>query len=452
MKFSDLHYKPAPKIIVKPPGPKSKKLLEKQLKIEGKAAILYPHQIPLAIESAKGATIKDVDGNTYLDFVAGIGVMNVGSANPIVLEAVQEQQSKMVHALDFPTTNRIKLVTKLREIAPGNLKEKMKITFGGPTGSDAVETAVKCAKYNTKRYGFIAFHGSYHGQTTFTQALSSARYNKKDMIPTVPEVHFLPYPYCYRCVFGQKHPECGLMCLNYLENVLKEQYSGVVKPAAIIVEPVQGEGGIIVPPDNWLSELKKICIENEVLLIIDEIQSGFCRTGKMFASEHSGVTPDIMTMAKAIGGIGYPLSACGYKDELDTGWGHMGTFRGNILAMTAGLKAIEFMQEHKIDQRTATLGKMFLDRLNEIKEKSKHIGDVRGLGLMIGVEFVKEKEGKKPYPEIVNKIRRQCFSQGLLTWSAGHSTVRFLPPLVITEEQIDSGLEIFEDVVHTLEK
>jgi len=452
MKFKDLHYSPAPNIVVKPPGPKARKLLERQAIVEGKAAVHYPHQIPLAIDAAKGATLKDVDGNTYLDFVAGIAVMSVGSANPVVLENIQEQQKKLIHALDFPTTNRIEFIEKLREIAPGKLKGKMKLTFGGPTGSDAVETAVKCAKYNTKRYGFIAFTGSYHGQTTFTQALSSARGYKKYNLPTVPEVHFAPYPYCYRCVFGESYPDCGLKCLSYLQGVLEDAYSGVVKPAAIIAEAVQGEGGIIVPPTEWLSELKKICEENEVLLIVDEIQSGFARTGKMFACEHSGTTPDIMTMAKAIGGIGYPLSACGYDEALDTGWAHMGTFRGNILAMTAGLAAIEYIQENDLDKRSAELGERTVKYLNDLKEETKIIGDVRGIGLMIGIEFVKDKSSKIPYSNIVNKIRLNCFENGLLTWSAGASTIRFLPPLVITEEQLDKGLDIFSTSVKEAEK
>ena len=330
----------------------------------------------------------------------------------------------------------------------------MKTTFGGPTGSDAVETAVKCAKFNTKRYGFIAFQGSYHGQTTFTQALSSSTKYKSNYIPTVPEVHFAPYPYCYRCVFGKSYPECDLQCLKYLEDILENPYSGVVKPAAVVVEPIQGEGGIIVPPGEWLSELKTICTDNDVLLIVDEIQTGFARTGKMFACEHTGTTPDIMTMAKAIGGIGYPLSACGYDEKLDT-WSsgaHMGTFRGNVLAMTAGLRAIEFMQKHKLANRSAEMGKRMLKHLNDIADESKHIGEVRGLGLMIGIEFVKDEATKKPYPDIVSDIRLKCFKKGLLTWAAGMSTVRFLPPLVLTEEQAENGLEIFNDVVKDAEK
>jgi len=452
LRFSELHFSPAPKILVEPPGPKAKELLKKQLEIEGKAAVIYPYQIPLAIDSALGATIKDVDGNTYLDFVGGIAVMNVGSANPTVLKAVEKQQSKLVHALDFPNTNRIELIQKLREIAPGNLKGKMKITFGGPTGSDAVEAAIKCAKFNTKRYGFIAFTGSYHGQTTFTQALSSSTKYKKDNIPTVPEVHFVPYPYCYRCAFGTFYPDCDLQCLKYLEDVITNPYSGVVKPAAVITEAIQGEGGIIVPPDEWLLELRKICSKNDVLLIVDEIQTGFARTGKMFACEHSGVTPDIMTIAKAIGGIGYPLSACCYDERLDTGWAHMGTFRGNVIAMTAGLRAVKFMQEHRLAEYASEMGEKILKQLTDLADESKYIGEVRGKGMMIGIEFVKNKNNKIPYGEIVKDIRIKCFKKGLITWTSGLSTIRLLPPLVITEEQIDKGLEILANAIKEAEK
>ena len=450
MRFSELHFPEAPNIVVEPPGPKSKQLLEKQKKIESKA-VLYPLAVPLTLESARGATVRDVDGNTYIDFFGGIAVLNVGHSNPTVLKAIREQEGKLIHALDFPTTPRIKLAEKLIEISPGNLKGNSKVLFGGPTGSDAVEAAIKLAKYNTKRIGVIAFEGSYAGQTGVSLALSSTKKFKEGYVPLAPEIHFVPYGYCYRCAFELRYPDCNLQCIKYVRHVLEDPYSGIVKPAAIIVEPIQGEGGIVVPPKGWLTELKRVCEENKVLLIVDEIQAGLGRTGKMFACEHWNTTPDIMTLAKALGGIGLPLSACVYNKKLDT-WepgAHLGTFRGHVLAMAAGLAAINYMQKEKLPEHAEKMGRRILKQLEDLAEESKYVGEVRGKGLMIGVEFVKSKEDKQPWKEMVDKIQTKCFKKGLLIWKAGHyaNVARFLPPLVITEELADKGIEIFVDAV-----
>jgi diaminobutyrate-2-oxoglutarate transaminase len=455
MKFRNLHFTNAPEIIVEPPGPKSQQLLAKQKEVESKA-VLYPLTIPLAFEAAKGATFKDVDGNTYIDFFGGIAVLNVGHSNPVVLKAVREQEEKLIHALDFPNFPRIKLAEKLVEISPGDLKGNSKVFFTSPIGADAVEAAIKLAKYNTKRAGVIAFEGGYSGQTGVSLALSSTKKFKEKYVPLAPEIHFVPYGYCYRCAFGLKYPKCNLQCIKYVRRILEDPYSGIVKPAAIIVEPIQGEGGIIVPPEGWLSELKGVCEENEVLLIVDEIQTGFGRTGKMFACEHWGTTPDIMTMAKAIGGIGLPLAACIYNKKLDT-WepgAHLGTFRGHVLAMVAGLAAINYMQEENLPEHAEKMGRRILKRLKDLAEESMYIGEARGKGLMIGVEFVKSKENREPWKEIVEKIQMKCFKKGLLIWKAGHyaNVARFLPPLVITEELVDKGIEIFADAVKEVEK
>lgn len=455
MDLSELHFPEAPKIIVEPPGPKSKQLLNRQKELESKA-VLYPLSIPLALEAAKGATVRDIDGNTYIDFFAGIAVLGVGHSNPVVLRAVSQQQEKLIHALDFPAIPRVKLAEKLVEIAPAGLKENSKVLFGGPTGSDAVEGAIKLAKYNTRRIGIIAFEGGYSGQTGVSLALSSGKRFKENYIPLVPEIHYVPYAYCYRCAFGLAYPDCGLQCVRYIEHILEDPYSGIVKPAAIIAEPIQGEGGIIVPPKEWLSQIKRVCKDNEVLLVVDEIQSGLGRTGKMFACEYSNVTPDIMTMAKALGGIGLPLAACIYDRKLDT-WepgAHLGTFRGHVLAMAAGLAAITYMQDNKLPEHAEKIGRRLLEQLKDLAQESKYIGEVRGRGLMIGLEFVKNKESKQPWKEIVDKIQMKCFKKGLLIWKAGHysNVVRFLPSLVITEELADKGIEIFIDVTKKTER
>jgi diaminobutyrate-2-oxoglutarate transaminase len=453
--FSELSYPEAPKIVVTPPGPKARELLERQKQVDSRAAY-YPTVIPTAWESGKGATLKDVDGNTYVDFVGGISVLNVGHSNPVVVEVVKRQLEKLTHALDIPTPQRIELIEKLVQIAPGALRGNSRVLFGGPTGSDAVEGALKIAKYNTKHHAFLAFHGAYHGMTSGALSVTPNKIYRTGYLPLIPDVHFAPYAYCYRCPFGKEYPECEMQCVQYLDYLFKDPESGLTEPAAMIVESIQAEGGCIVPPDNYLRELRRICDENKILMIIDEVQTGFGRTGKMFACEHSGVTPDIMPIAKAVGGIGIPLSGCMIKKEYDT-WGpgaHMGTFRGNVLACTAGLAAINFMQERGLVERSAREGDYMLKRMKDLQEETKTIGDVRGKGMMVAAEFVGDRKTKKPAVDLVSKIQRRCFERGVIVWKAGHwpNVIRLLPPLVITREHIDKGMDIFCDAVKEIER
>jgi len=449
----NLHFPEAPLIRGPLPGPRAQELLEAQQELESNV-FKYSRTLPLVPQEARGATVKDIDGNIFIDFFAGIGVVNVGHSNPQVLAAAREQEERLIHSLDFPAPPRIALMEKLNRIAPGELRGKAKTMFGGPSGSDAVEGAVKLAKHYTGRHTLIAFSGSYHGQTSGALSLSSGRAFKQDYLPLLPDVHFAPYPYCYRCPFKQKPESCGLLCLNYLADLLHDPYSGITKPAAIIVEPIQGEGGVIVPPDDFLPELRRLADEEEIPLIVDEIQTGFGRTGRMFASEHSGVTPDIMTMAKSLGGIGYPLSAVLYHQRLDTvqPGGHMGTFRGHLVAMAAGAAAIDFMLENNLTEHAARLGELLLEGLRPLQEKIEYVGEVRGKGLFIAVELVKDKKTKEPYPELVKAVQRRCFERGLLVWSAGHygNVLRIMPPLVITEELALKGLEIFQKTMREL--
>jgi len=453
--FVSLHFSGAPKIVIEPPGPVAKEILEKQEEYEGNA-VLYPHTLPFVPEEAKGATIKDVDGNIYIDFLSGISVLNFGYSNPTILEKTIEQLRKLTHTLDFPSKPREELAKRLVEIAPGELKNNAKVIFGGPTGSDAVEAAIKLAKYCTKRYVILAFEGSYHGQTTTSLALSSGKKLKEPYTPLGPEIHFAPYAYCYRCPFKLEYPECGLRCAEYVEHILEDPNSGVTTPAAIIVEPIQGEGGIIVPPDEFLKKIREITKKYEIPLIIDEIQSGMGRTGKWFACEHSNVSPDIMTVAKSVGGIGLPLAGIVYNKSLDV-WvpgSHMGTFRGNVVAMAAGAAAIDFANKTKLLDHVEKLGEKTLKYLKDLAEESKYIGEVRGKGLMIGIEIVKNKETKEPSKELTAKIQLKCFKKGLIVWKAGHyaNVIRFLPPLVITEELMEKGLEIFKNSLKEVEK
>jgi diaminobutyrate-2-oxoglutarate transaminase len=345
------------------------------------------------------------------------------------------------------------MVDTLSSLLPGALN---KIFFGGPTGSDAVEAAVKLAKYNKGRYPMIAFEGSYHGMSAGALSLTSGLSFKEDFLPLIPEVHFVPYAYCYRCAFGRKPETCDLECAQYLDHILEDPHSGVGKPAAVIIEAIQGEGGSIVPPDQFISRIKEICKRYDILMIVDEIQAGFCRTGKMFAFEHFGVVPDIITLSKALGGAGFPISCIAYRDDLDT-WPegkHIGTFRGNVLAYAAGGAALNFMIKNNLAESTLTLGNLMLSWLREIERDSNIVGEARGKGLMLGIELVRDKASKEPAPELAKKVRTFCHCHGLLIEIGGHysNVARFLPPLVLTEELAKKGIEIFADAVKNVEK
>jgi len=455
VRFSELHMPDAPKIVVTPPGPKSKEALAIQAELESNV-VSYPKAIPLAFEEGKGATIRDFDGNVYIDFFGGAGVLAVGHSNPEVLEAVSKQEKLLVHALDFPTRPRLDLMKKLVEIAPGQMRGNAKVFFGGPTGSDAVEAAVKLAKVVTGRRGVLAFEGSYHGMTSGALSLCSGKKFKENYLPLLPEIHFAPYAYCYRCAFGKEYPGCGLQCAQYVEHLFDDPHSGIVDPAAIIVEAVQGEGGSIPPPEEYITELRRIATAYSIPLIIDEIQAGLGRTGKMFASEHSNTTPDIVTISKAIGGIGFPLSVCMCRKEYDkwTSGAHIGTFRGQCVSMAAGLAALKFMEKNDLPRYAAELGRRMLAQLKELEEESKYIGDVRGKGLMLGVEFVKDKKTKKPADDVAREVRKRCYMKGLIIEMGGHynNVARFLPPLVLTEELADKGVAIFREAVKEAEK
>lgn len=450
--FHELSFADAPIIKIKPPGPASQEYLDYQSLHEG-SAVSYPRGMPMALRRAKGATVEDVDGNVYIDFFGGAGVINVGHSNPEVLQAAREQLDDLTHALDIPNPSRKSLVEVLFTILPEELN---KVFFGAPTGSDAVEAAVKLAKYNTKRYPMIAFEGSYHGMTAGALSLCSGSPFKGDFLPLIPEVHFVPYAYCYRCAFNREPETCSLECAGYLEHVLEDSHSGVGKPAAIIVEAIQGEGGSIVPHGGFIPKIREICDKHDVLMIDDEIQAGFCRTGKMFAYEHTNTVPDIVTMSKALGGVGFPISCIAYKKKLDTlpAGKHIGTFRGNVIAYAAGSAAINFMLKTKLTDHALKLGEVMLSMLKEIEKDAKFIGEARGKGLMLGIEFVKDKATKEPAPELAGKVRTLCHQRGLLIEIGGHyfNVARFLPPLVLTEELANKGLEIFADAVKDVEK
>ncbi len=451
MDFQSLSLPNAPYLATSPPGPVSRGILELQARLES-SAISYPRGLPMAIRRGRGATVEDMDGNVYLDFFAGAGVLNLGHANPDVLAAARAQLEDVTHTLDIPTPARISMVEALRKILP---QELGKLFFGGPTGSDAVEAAVKLAKYNTKRAPVLAFQGSYHGMTSGALSLCSGAPFKEEFLPLLGEVHFAPFAYCYRCPFGRAPESCSLECAAFVEDLLENPHSGVANPAAVVVEPIQGEGGSVVPKDGFIQRVQEACHRHGVVLIFDEIQAGFCRTGRMFSSEHFGVVPDIMTMSKALGGGGFPISALAFRQELDT-WPpgkHIGTFRGNMIAYAAGAAGIRFMLAHDVAGHAARVGEVLLGLLKEVEAESEVVGEARGKGLMLGVEFVEDKATKKPAPDLARKVRSKCHQKGMLIEVGGHyfNVARFLPPLVLTEAQARKGAEIFAEVVKEVE-
>jgi diaminobutyrate-2-oxoglutarate transaminase len=453
-RFAELSLDEAPVINVAPPGPKSQELLDYQSKHES-SAVSYPKGMPMAIKRGKGATIEDVDGNVYIDFFGGAGVMAVGHAHPDVLAAAHKQIDQSTHTLDIPTDARREMVSVLNEILP---KELSRVFFGGPTGSDAVEQAIKLAKYNTGRHEVIAFHGAYHGMTGTALALTTDASHREGMGPLTPGVRFIPYDYSYRSPFGGPEDETDLRAADYLEMVLSDSHSGFAKPAAVILESVQGEGGTIIPSPRFLKRVREITKEHGVLLICDEIQAGLGRTGKMFAFEHAGTdcVPDIITMSKALGGLGFPISAIAYREELNT-WpagATIGTFRGNMVAFAAGAAAIRFMKDNDVPGYAAELGGKMLAELKKLESETKIVGEARGIGLMFGIEIVRDRKTKEPAADLTKKIRTYAHQRGVMIEAGGHhgNVARLLPPLIITEELAMKGVEIIRQVIKDVEK
>jgi diaminobutyrate-2-oxoglutarate transaminase len=446
--FSGYHLSETPVMLTSIPGERSKQLLALQQKLEGNV-VSYPRKMPIAIKRAKGATIEDVDGNLLLDFFAMAGVLNVGHCNEDVLAYVTEQQKNLVHSLDFPTENKISAMQKIMDNLPEGLRDQYKISFGGPTGSDAVEAAIKLAKIKTGRDTIIAFAGSYHGMTSAALSATSDVTFRNKLSSLVPNIHFVPYSYCYRCPFGEQHTSCGLKCASYLRNVLENPHSGIPKPAAIIMEPIQGEGGSIVPRDGYLKEIVNICHDNDVLVIFDEIQSGFFRSGSFMSWMDADAVPDIITISKGIGGVGFPLSAILYKKEVEAWWpgAHVGTFRSNQVSLAAANGALDFAKNNRLGEHTERMGAYLMQGLQELKAICPYIGEVRGKGLMIGIEFVKDRDTKEPFAEFVTAVRKRCLQMGLLFEVGGHygNVIRLLPPLIITKKIIDSALDILQD-------
>ncbi|MBV5262067.1 aspartate aminotransferase family protein [Synechococcus moorigangaii CMS01] len=433
------------------PGPVSEAFLERQGAKESNARS-YPRRIQLAIQEAQGIFLKDVDGNEYFDCLAGAGTLALGHNHPAVLEAMQQTLTGRypLHTLDLTTPIKDQFVEELFASLPPNFAKRAKIQFCGPTGADAVEAALKLVKTATGRRSILSFSGGYHGMSHGALSLTGNLAPKQAIAGLMADVHFLPYPYAYRCPFGLGGEDSQRISAKYIEHLLDDPESGIVPPAGMILEVVQGEGGVIPAPDHWLQEMARITSERGIPLIVDEIQTGWGRTGKLYAFEHAGITPDVVLLSKAIGGS-LPLSVVLYNEALDL-WkpgAHAGTFRGNQLAMAAGTATLNFIIENGLADQARILGARLLGQLRQIQKESPCLGDVRGRGLMIGVEIINPYGGTTAYPELAKQIQAECLQRGLILELGGRfgTVVRFLPPLIITAAQIDAISEIFAQSV-----
>jgi 4-aminobutyrate aminotransferase/(S)-3-amino-2-methylpropionate transaminase len=438
-----------PNIKTKIPGPKSEELIKQRNDFVPPGVYLVQ---PVTIRDSEGALVTDVDGNTLLDFTSGIGVTSLGHSKKEIVNTICEQAGKLIHSCIHVANYEpyVKLAKKLTEITPGDFKKR---TLMLNSGSEAVENAIKIVRQSTGRPNIISFENSFHGRTYMAMTLTG-KWDpyKVGLGPFVPGVFFTPFPYSYRCPWGTDDPEeCGKAAIHHIEKNLFKTQVDPSTVGAIITEPVQGEGGFIDPPENFLPMLKDLCDEHDIQLIIDEVQTGFARTGKMWAIEHFGVEPDVMIMAKAIAS-GLPLSAVVAKEELaaDIYPGSLGgTYGGNPIACATALKVIEIIERENIVEKSAKMGKTLRKRLDELQYKHEKIGEVRGLGPMLAMEFVKDKSTKKPDPDTSSKIMKECLKNGLMTLKAGlySNAIRLHPPLTIEEEYLDIGMDILENAI-----
>ena len=408
---------------------------------------------PIFAARAKGALITDIEGKEYIDFAGGIGVNNIGHCDDEVVKAIQDQAGKYIHTCFHVVMYEpyVELARRLNELTPGSFPKK---TMFANSGAEAVENAVKIARHATGRPAVIAFEDAFHGRTLLTMSLTSKmKPYKFGFGPYAPEIYRMPYAYCYRCAFGLEYPTCELHCAYFLKEFFNTHIASE-QVGALIVEPVLGEGGFVVPPKGYFQVLKKICEDSGIVFIADEVQTGFGRTGKMFAIEHFEVAPDLMTMAKSIAG-GLPLSAItGRAEVMDhTHVGGLGgTYAGNPLACLAGLVVLEQFEKKGLLARGMEIGEKVIHRFREFYERYPVVGDVRGLGAMVGMELVADRRTKEPATGLTKQLVTKCREKGLLMISAGtHSNIiRPLMPLVITDEQLEKGLRIIGESLSEL--
>lgn len=432
------------------PTQPSRYYLDRQEQCESNART-YPRRLPLAIRRAAGLYVTDVDGKVYMDCLAGAGTLALGHNHPVVVDAIRRHldDGYPLHSLDLTSPVKDAFVAELFATLPPEFAARARVHFCGPSGSDAVEAALKLVKTATGRRSILGFTGGYHGQTHGSLALMGNTGPKAPVAGLMPDVYFLPYPYAYRCPLGCRGCD-GRHLSGYVEHLLDDPESGIPPAAGMVLEVVQGEGGCIPAPDDWLRDVRRITRERGIPLVFDEVQTGWGRTGRMYAFEHAGVVPDVLVLSKAIGGS-LPLAVVVYDERLDV-WepgAHTGTFRGNQLAMTAGLATLRYMTEHEIPAHAERMGRRLRDRLRGLADGHPFVGDVRGRGLMLGVEVVdpdrQDRWGRPAHDGCrASRIQQECFRRGLIIELGGRhgSVLRFLPPLTVTPAEVDAIADV----------
>jgi 4-aminobutyrate aminotransferase len=438
-----------PRIKTKLPGPKAKQVLAGDRKFVSPS---YTRPYPLVMKRGRGAMVEDVDGNTFLDFSAGIAVCSTGHAHPEIVAAIQKQAADFIHmsGTDFYYPQMVELAQKLADSVPG--KSPRKVYFGN-SGAEAIEAAMKVSRFHTKRDKFIAFYGAFHGRTFGALSLTASKVTqRRGFSPLVPGVTHVPYGYCYRCPYNLTPQTCSIDCGTFLRDVVFKTAVPPEEVAAIFVEPVLGEGGYVIPPVEFLQELKSICEDYGILFVADEVQSGMGRTGKMWAIEHFGIEPDILCTAKGLAS-GMPIGVMIARADL-MNWppgAHASTFGGNPVSCAAALATIKLLEE-RYTENAARIGKYILEKISDWPRTHPLVGEVRGLGLMIAIELVRDKNTRVKAHEEREQLLHAAFKRGLLILGCGDNVVRLMPPLLIDQRQADVAVEILEEVLTRAER
>ncbi len=437
-----------PILVTSLPGPKARKVIARDAEFISPS---YTRGYPMVAKSGRGAMVEDVDGNVFLDFAAGIAVVSTGHCHPRVVEAIQKQAAELIHisGTDFYLPNMVELAERLAAIAPG--KEAKKVYFGN-SGTEAVEAAIKLARYHTRREKIIAFYGCFHGRTLGALSLTASKaVQRKGFGSLLADVFHIPYPNSYRCPYGHPSPCACVEAATFLESEIFKRLVDPQEVAAVFIEPIQGEGGYVPAPKQFLLELQRICRKHGILLVCDEVQSGMGRTGKWWASDHAGIEPDILCVAKGIAS-GMPLSATIARASLMdwTAGAHASTFGGNPVCIAAALVTMDLLEAQYIEN-ARRVGEFLMGRMADWPSRHRIVGDVRGKGLMIGVEIVRDQKTKERAHEFRETIVDRAFEKGLLLLGAGENTIRVAPPLMIDEEQADFAARTLEECIREVE-
>jgi len=433
-----------PKIRTEPPGPKAREIVALDYAFMATSTKCSP----VVADSAEGTVVTDVDGNTYLDFASGIGVLNVGHRHPAVVKAIKEQMDKLMHfaGTDFYYAPQAKLAQRLCQITPGDFDKKV---FLSNSGAESVEAAEKVARWSTGRKQFVSFIGAFHGRTFGALSLTASKpVQRERFFPLVPGFTHIPFAYCYRCPYRLEYPSCDIWCAKILEEVYFESFLPPEEVAALFVEPVQGEGGYIVPPAEFVRLMRRITSEHDILFVDDEVQAGMGRTGRMWGIEHHGVVPDILCTAKALGS-GMPVAATVFSKALDFGkeGAHSNTYGGNPMACASSLATIDVIESEGLVEKSASKGEHMAKRLEELQERHELIGDVRGLGMMQATELVRDRRTKEHAVEERDAVVELCYKRGLILLPCGKSGIRYIPPLTVEIDQIDTAVDILDSAL-----